>query len=79
MNDREILDSITDRYMEEAGEDIHYALRLLAYDFHRLGGVASAGYLRCRPVVPSRFVQKAKVEALDIPSPNDPQATSASA
>jgi hypothetical protein len=75
MNDQQILDRITDRYLEEAGGDIHYALRLLAYDFHRLGGVASSGYLRCRPVVRSRFHPKAQVEAIDIPGATAPEAS----
>ncbi len=79
MNDREILDRITDRYMEEAGEDIHYALRLLAFDFHRLSGMVSSGYGRFAPMARSGFLPKTRVEAIDIPSPASPLGASPSA
>jgi len=74
MNDAQILDCITDRYMEEAGEDIHYALRLLAYDFHRLVGMVSTGYARTAPVAVSGLPPKVRVKPLDIPQPSAPQA-----
>ncbi len=76
MNDRQILDSITDRYMEEAGEDIHYALRLLAFDFHRLSGMVSSGYGRFAPLTRSGFLPKTRVEAIDIPAPASQEAAS---
>ncbi len=74
MNDRQILDRITDRYMEEAGGDIHYALRLLAFDFHRLGGMVSSGYGRFAPLARSGFLPKTRVEAIDIPAPASQEA-----
>jgi len=74
MDDTQILDGITDRYMEEAGEDIHYALRLLAYDFHRLGGMVSTGYSRVAPVAVSGLPPKVRVKPIDIPQPGAPQA-----
>jgi hypothetical protein len=76
VNDSQILDRICDRYMEEAGEDMRYALRLLAFDFHRLGGMVSSGYARVAPVSVARPLPKARVEALDIPAANTPQAAS---
>lgn len=75
--DRQILDRITDRYMEESGQDIHYALRLLALDFHRLGGMVSSGLARAAPVALPRFLPKPRVEAIDIPDPKSPEAARA--
>ena len=78
MNDTQILDRICDRYMEEAGEDFQFAFRLLAYDFHRLGGLVSSGFSRAAPVAVPRFSPKARVEALDIPAPTSPEASNPS-
>ena len=76
MNDEEIIRAKIDRYMGEAGGDPRGAMRLMAIDLHRLGGLVSSGFSRAAPVAVPRFSPKARVEALDIPDPKSPTASS---
>ena len=78
MNDAQILDRTIDRYMEEAGQDIHYALRLLAYDYLYACSHVSRGLARVGPVAVSRFSPEAQVEAIDIPAATAPEASTPS-
>lgn len=70
MNDEEIISAKIGRYLDEAGGDRDLAMRFMAIDLHRLGGMVSLGFGRFAPMASSRFPPKAQVEAIDIPSPN---------
>ena len=78
MNDEEIIRAKIARYMAEAGGDPRGAMRLMAIDLHRLGGMVSLGLARAAPVAVPRFSPKARVEALDIPAPTSPEASNPS-
>ena len=78
MNDEEIISSKIARYMAEAGGDPRGAMRLMAIDLHRLGGLVSSGLVCAPPVARSGLPPKARVEALDIPAPTSPEASNPS-
>jgi hypothetical protein len=69
MTDEEIIANKIGRYMAEAGGDPRGAMRLMAIDLHRYGGLVSSGLVGAPPVARSGFSPKPKVEAIDIPSP----------
>jgi hypothetical protein len=79
MNDEEIIAAKVARYMAEAGGDPRGAMRLMAIDLHRMGGLVSSGLARVGVVYPPRFSPKAQVEAIDIPSPISAEAANPSA
>ena len=72
MNDP--LDRIWDRYMEEAGNDLSVAFRLLSADYLYACSHVSNGFARVGPVARSGLSPKAQVEAIDIPSAESPVA-----
>jgi hypothetical protein len=77
MNDEEIIANKIGRYMAEAGGDPRGAMRLMAIDLHRLGGLVSHGLVGAPPVARSGFSPKPKrVEAIDIPDATSPEASS---
>jgi hypothetical protein len=76
MNDEQIIEAKIARYMAEAGGDPRGAMRLMAIDLHRYGGLVSSGLVGAPRVVPSRLPPKAQVEAIDIPASNSPEAAS---
>jgi hypothetical protein len=78
VNDEEIIANKIGRYMAEAGGDPRGAMRLMAIDLHRFGGLVSSGLVGAPPVARSGFSPKPKVEAIDIPSASSPQGTSPS-
>jgi hypothetical protein len=75
MNDEEIIANKIGRYMAEAGGDPRGAMRLMAIDLHRFGGLVSSGLIGAPPVARSGFSPKPKVEAIDIPDPKSPEAS----
>jgi hypothetical protein len=79
MNDEEIIEAKIARYMAEAGGDPRGAMRLMAIDLHRMGALVSSGFFRAPVVRASGFSAKAQVEAIDIPSPSSPEASTPSA
>jgi hypothetical protein len=79
MNDEEIIANKIGRYMAEAGGDPRGAMRLMAIDLHRLGGLVSHGLVGAPPVARSGFSPKPKVEAIDIPNATSPAASNPSA
>jgi hypothetical protein len=76
MNDEEIIANKIARYMAEAGGDPRGAMRLMAIDLHRFGGLVSSGLIGAPPVARSGFSPKPKVEAIDIPNATSPEASS---
>lgn len=70
----DIISAEVDRLMEEAGGDGWIALRLAVYERLAVSGMVSSGFARVKPCIPSA-PPKERVEALDIPQPESPEAT----
>lgn len=67
MNDEEIIANKIGRYMAEAGGDPRGAMRLMAIDLHRYGGLVSSGLVGAPPVDKPRFFPKPKAPSIDDP------------
>jgi hypothetical protein len=81
VNDRqaEFISQEVDRLMDEAGGDGWLALRMSVAERLVVSAMVSSGLARVAPVRQSGFLPKAKVEAIDIPSPTSPVAANPSA